>query len=120
MIEDYGLEYIGLEGISGPLVFVEKVCDVAFDEVVEITGPDGTPRIGTVIEVATDHAVVQVLEGTTGLSNAASRIRFLGKPLAIEVSKQMLGRVFDGLGRPADGLPPRLHAQAWRTCHRML
>jgi len=108
LIEDHGLEYIGLEAISGPLVFVEKVRDVAFDEVVEITGPDGAPRIGRVLEVTTDRAVIQVLEGTTGLSNAASRIRFLGKPLAIEVSKQMLGRVFDGLGRPADGLPPPL------------
>ena len=105
MIEDYGLEYVGLSKVSGPLVFVEKVHDVAFDEVVEIIDPDGNSRFGRVLEVSTEHAVIQVLEGTTGLSNAASRIRFLGKPLMIDVSRLMLGRVFDGLGRPMDNLP---------------
>ena len=100
-----GLEYVGLSRIEGPLIVVEKVHDVGFDEMVEVIGPTGEPRIGQVLDISREHAVVQVLEGTTGLSNASTRVRFLGRSLTIPVSRQMLGRVFDGLGRPADGGP---------------
>jgi V/A-type H+-transporting ATPase subunit B len=102
-VRDHGLEYIGLSRIDGPLVFVETMHEVAFDEVVEILDPEGHPRLGRVLEVNENSAVVQVLEGTTGLSNSATRARFLGESLHLNVSRGMMGRVFDGLGRPADG-----------------
>jgi len=105
MIEDRGLEYVGLGKIVGPLIFVEKIRDVAFDEVVEIKDSEGNLRLGKVLEVGMDEAIVQVLEGTTGLSGATARVRFLGKSLGLSVSREMLGRVFDGLGRPIDGHP---------------
>jgi len=101
-----GLEYVGLGRIEGPLVVVEKVHDVAFDEVVEVLDASGAPRIGQVLDVSRRHAVVQVLEGTSGLSSAVTRVRFLGTSLTIPVSSRMLGRVFDGIGRPTDGGPP--------------
>lgn len=105
-IVDRGLEYMGLEQIAGPLVFVEAVRDVGYGEVVELTDPQGATRLGTVLDVSDSRAVVQVLEGTSGLSAQTSRVRFLGKPLLLAVSSSMLGRVFDGLGRPIDGGPP--------------
>ena len=99
------VEYVGLSRVVGPLVFVERIRDVAFDEVVEVRDPAGHTRLGRVLDISTERAVVQVLEGTTGLSNSATRVRFLGKSLTLAVSKEMLGRVFDGMGRPADGAP---------------
>jgi V/A-type H+-transporting ATPase subunit B len=107
---DRGLQYVGSRRIEGPLVVVERVCDVGYDELVEIIGPDGRARLGRVLDVSDTAAVVQVLEGTTGLSNEATRVRFLGESLRLPVSRQMLGRVFDGLGRPFDGGPPALSA----------
>ncbi len=109
-IEDRGLQYCGAARIEGPLVVVERVRDVGYDEMVEILGPDGRPRIGRVLDISETQAVVQVLEGTTGLSNQTLRARFLGENFRLPVSKQMLGRVFDGLGRPADGGAPPLSA----------
>ncbi len=102
-IVDRGLEYAGASRIEGPLVFVEKVRDVGFDEVVEIRDPAGHARMGRVLDISETQAVVQVLEGTTGLSNQGIRTRFLGESFRLPVSRRMLGRVFDGLGRPADG-----------------
>ena len=107
---DRGLQYVGSRRIEGPLVVVERVRDVGYDELVEIIGPDGRARLGRVLDVSDTAAVVQVLEGTTGLSNEATRVRFLGESLRLPVSRQMLGRVFDGLGRPFDGGPPALSA----------
>lgn len=102
-VRDQGLEYLGAARINGPLVVVERVCDVGFDEVVEITDPMGQARVGRVLDVSETQAVVQVLEGTTGLSNHAMRMRFLGESFRLPVSRLMMGRVFDGLGRPIDG-----------------
>jgi V/A-type H+-transporting ATPase subunit B len=103
--EDRGLEYVGLAQMDGPLIVVENIADVAFDELAEIKTPSGETRVGTVVEVDADTAIVQVLEGTTGLANATTRVRFLGRSLSIHVTREMLGRVFDGLGRPIDGSP---------------
>jgi len=108
--EDRGLQYLGATRIEGPLVVVERIRDVGYDEVVEILGPDGRPSIGRVLDISETQAVVQVLEGTTGLSNQTLRVRFLGESFKLPVSRQMLGRVFDGLGRPADGGAPPLSA----------
>ena len=109
-IEDRGLQYVGSSRIEGPLVVVEKVLDAGYDEIVEIIDPTGHSRLGRVLDVSETQAVVQVLEGTTGLSNKAMRTRFLGESFRLPVSHEMLGRVFDGLGRPADGGPPALCA----------
>jgi V/A-type H+/Na+-transporting ATPase subunit B len=107
-IPDFGLQYVGSGRIDGPLVVVERIRDVGFDETVEIIDPSGRPRMGRVLDISDTQAVVQVLEGTTGLSNEATRARFLGESFRLPVSKQMLGRIFDGLGRPVDGGPPAL------------
>lgn len=109
-IEDHGLQFVGASRIEGPLVFVDRVRDVGYDEVVEIIDPTGRPRLGRVLDISEAQAVVQVLEGTTGLATQSLRARFLGESFHLPVSRQMLGRVFDGLGRPADGGPPALAA----------
>lgn len=107
-MKDYSLSYIGSSKIDGPLVVVEKTKDVGYDETAEIVGPDGRVRIGRVLEVSDAHVVLQVLEGTTGLSNSGLKTRFLGENFRLPVSKHMLGRIFDGLGRPIDGGPAPL------------
>lgn len=107
-VEDRGLEYCGGRRIDGPLIVVERIRDVGFDEVVEILDPTGATRLGRVLSVSDEQAVVQVLEGTTGLSNQTLRVRFLGESFHLPVARQMLGRVFDGLGRAVDGGPAPL------------
>lgn len=107
-ISDRGLQYVGASRIEGPLVVVERVRDAGYDEVVEISDTSGQKRLGRVLEVSETQAVVQVLEGTSGLSHQTLRVRFLGESFRLPVSRQMLGRMFDGLGRPLDGSPPPL------------
>lgn len=102
---DRGLEYIGASSVTGPLLVVDRVRDAGYDELVEIKDAAGRTRLGRVLEISLEHAVVQVLEGTDGLSGSTLRARFLGESLKLPVSADMLGRVFDGLGRPADGGP---------------
>ena len=109
-VEDRGLQYTGAARIEGSLVFVERVRDVGYDELVEISDPAGHLRLGRVLDISETHAVVQVLEGTTGLSSRTLQARFLGESFRLPVSRNMLGRVFDGLGRPLDGGPPPLSA----------
>ena len=99
------LEYCGLRRIDGPLFVIDGIRDVGYAEIVEIVTPEGQTRLGQVLEVSTTAAVVQVFAGTSGLSTAGTRARFLATGLKIPVAQEMLGRVFDGLGRPKDGLP---------------
>jgi len=108
MIRDNPVQYVGVDRIEGPLVFVDGIHDVGYDEVVEVTDPQGNERMGTVLEVYQDRAVVLVLGGTAGLSCTRTRVRFQGAPLSIRVGEAMLGRAFDGLGRPIDGGPEPL------------
>ncbi len=110
-VQDHGLQYVGAARVEGPLVVVERVRDVGFDELVEILDPAGRPRLGRVLDVAETHAVVQVLEGTSGLSTRTVRARFLGESFRLTVDRRMLGRVFDGMGRPSDGGAPPLSAE---------
>jgi V/A-type H+/Na+-transporting ATPase subunit B len=109
-IQDHGLQYVGAARIEGPLVVVERVRAVGYDETVEILDPAGRARLGRVLDISETQAVVQVLEGSTGLSTQDLRARFLGESFRLPVSRQMLGRVFDGLGRPLDGSPTPLSA----------
>ena len=92
--------------IAGPLLFVERIRDVAYGETVEITGPDGEVRLGQVLEVDQHLGIVQVFAGTAGLDLARTRVRFTGDVARLGVSLSMLGRVLDGSGRPIDGGPP--------------
>jgi V/A-type H+-transporting ATPase subunit B len=100
-----GLEYTGVSRISGPIIIVENVRNVGYDELVEVITPAGETRLGKVLRVTTKIAVVQVFEGTTGLSLSETRIRFLGKTLEIPVSIEMLGRIMNSFGEPLDGNP---------------
>ena len=104
-MNDPGLTYVGARSIVGPLLFIEGVHGVGFDEVVEIVGTDGGARFGRVLEITESVACIQVFEGTTGLSAGGVKTRFLHRPFEIPVSRDMLGRVFDGLARPIDGCP---------------
>ncbi|MDD2302789.1 MAG: V-type ATP synthase subunit B, partial [Eubacteriales bacterium] len=106
-----GLQYRGVRNIDGPLLFVDGIRNVSFDELVEIRTPSGELRLGQVLDVSSSSAVVQVFGGSDSLSKAETRTRFLGTSMEIPVSKEMLGRVFDGLGRPKDGLPLPLSAE---------
>lgn len=100
-----GLEYRGVREINGPLLFVDGVANVAFDELVEIADAEGRRRLGQVLDISQKTAVIQVFGSTEALSNEVTRLRFLDSSLQVPVSREMLGRVFDGLGRPKDGLP---------------
>lgn len=92
--------------IAGPLILIEGVAGVAFDELVEIELRSGEIRLGKVLEINEDKALVQVFEGTDGLDISSLSIRFRGRGLELPVSKDLLGRVFSGLGKPIDNAPP--------------
>lgn len=96
-------EYRTINEVVGPLMLVSGVSGVKFDELVEIEQKDGSIRHGRVLEINRDKALVQLFEGSQGLQIATSKARFLGKGIELNVSPDMLGRVFDGLGRPKDG-----------------
>jgi len=99
------MEYRGVQKISGPIIFVEGVTNVGYYELVEVRGAEGGVRRGRVLEINRGVAAVEVFEGTTGLSTTGTSVKFQGKPLMIPLSTEMLGRVFNGLGEPADGGP---------------
>ena len=107
-LDHAALEHVGVYRIQGPLVFIRGVTDVGYGEVAEVVAPNGRRLNGRVLELQGDLAVVEVLEGTTDLSVAGTRVRFAGHALTIPVAREMLGRVLDGLGRPLDGGPPPL------------
>ncbi len=98
-----GREYVGVDRLEGPLVYLRNTHAVGYRELVEIVTADGQVRLGMVLETSTDVVVAQVFEGTVGLTMPDTKVRFRGEPLAIGVSEGMLGRVFNGLGRPIDG-----------------
>jgi len=98
-------EYTRVSEIRGPLIIVEGVSRVAYDEVVEVELNSGERRRGRVLEVTRNAAVVQVFEGTAGISTVGAKVRFLGRTLEMPVSEDMLGRIFDALGKPIDGGP---------------
>lgn len=98
-------EYSTIKNIIGPLVFVDGIGDASYGELVEVHFGKDRYSFGTVLETTSDYAVVQVFENPQGLSPKSGRVRFLGKGLRAPVSKELLGRVLDGLGRPIDGAP---------------
>lgn len=99
------IEYLGLNEINGPLIVLEGVSGASYDEILEISINRET-RLGRIIEIYEDKAVIQVFEGTTGMSLGNTRTRLTGHPMEIAVSEDMLGRTFNGIGAPIDGLSP--------------
>ena len=98
-------EYQTVTSIAGPLMLVAGVDGVKYQELVQITLPTGEVRRGQVLEVEGDKALVQVFEGATGIDVPSAKIRFMGHGITIDLSPEILGRVFGGLGRPRDGGP---------------
>ena len=98
-------EYRTIDYVSGPLVFVSNVKGAAYGEMVRIRLRDGEERTGQVLDLSKEHAVVQVFEGTRGIDTDATTVRFTGEPARINVSLDMLGRVFTGVGKARDGRP---------------
>ena len=105
MKDDKSIEYRTVREVSGPIVVVEGVHDITYGEVVRIKGSDGRERLGQVLEAREGLAILQVFEGTKGLDTKNTSIRFTGETMKIALSSEMLGRVFDGSGRPIDGGP---------------
>jgi V/A-type H+-transporting ATPase subunit B len=98
-------EYLTVSSVSGPLVVVEKTENVKYAELVEVEFSDAQVRRGKVLEVSSDKALVQIFEGTLGLDVVGSKVRFLGRTQELAVSPDLIGRIFDGAGRPRDNGP---------------
>ena len=99
-------EYKTIKEVVGPLMLVEDVEGVKYNELVEIVQKDGSIRSGKVLEVNGDKALVQLFNASQGLQISTSKARFIGRSLELGVSEDMLGRVFDGMGKPRDGGTP--------------
>ncbi len=99
-------EYLTISDVAGPLIIVEKTIDVKYQELVEIELSSGEIRRGQVLEITKDKAVVQIFEGTRGVDVSNTKVRFLGKVIELPLSLDVLGRIFDGSGRPIDDGPP--------------
>ncbi len=98
------IEYTGLSEMQGSLIALEGVTGVTYDELAEITLSSGERRFGRVIKIEGDRAVLQVFEGTSGIDMEHVNTHFTGKPITLPLSKEILGRIFDGAGKPLDGL----------------
>lgn len=98
-------EYKTIREVVGPLMLVERVKGVTYNELVAIKQEDGQIRSGKVLEVYDDKALVQLFEGSQGLKISTAKAEFLGHSMMLGVSEDMLGRVFDGMGRPKDNGP---------------
>ena len=98
-------EYRTIEEVAGPLMLIKDVSGVTYNELGEIELKNGETRRCRVLEIDGSNALVQLFENSTGINLAESKVRFTGRQMELAVSEDMLGRVFDGLGRPADGGP---------------
>jgi len=100
-----GREYVGVDRIEGPLVIIKGIHNVGYNEIAEVVDSDGNVRLGMILESSEGAAVIQVFEGTSGLSIPDTRVRFRGEPLKFSLSEEIMGRVFNGLGQPIDDGP---------------
>ena len=105
-----------IKEISGPLVFTESVTGVGYGELVDVTAPSGEVRTGQVIDVSEQVTIIQVFEGTSNLDTQMTTVRFTGESFKLPVSIEMLGRVFTGGGKPADG-GPNVVPEDYRDVH---
>ena len=102
------VEYLGLSSLNGPLAVLEGVSGASYDEIVEMTVDGKEKKLGRIIEAYEDKAVIQVFESTENMALRNTHTRLTGHPMEIGVSVDMLGRTFDGIGNPIDGLGPVL------------
>lgn len=100
------IQYLGLKDVNGPLIALEGVKGAAYDEIATIRLDDGTERTGRVVQMEGDKVILQVFEGTNGISLKNTKTIFSGRPLEMPLAPEMLGRVFNGAGKPIDGLGP--------------
>lgn len=100
------IEYTGLSEINGSLVALEGVTGVSYDEMAELTLPDGSRRYGRITLIDGDRVVLQVFQGTDGVAMDSVNTRFTGSPITLPLSREILGRIFTGSGEPMDGLGP--------------
>ena len=107
------IEYLGLSEINGPLVVLEGVKNASYEEIVEFHMEDGTQKIGRIVEIYEDKAVIQVFEGTDNMSLGNTHTHLTGHPMEIGLSPEILGRTFNGIGQPIDGL-----ARQWAGRYR--
>ena len=98
-------EYKSVQEVVGPLMIVEGVEGIKYEELVEIQTQTREKRRGRVLEIDGDRAMIQLFEGSAGINLKDTTVRFLGKPLELGVSEDMIGRIFDGLGNPIDKGP---------------
>ena len=97
-------QYLKLEKIEGPLVVLKGVKNVSYDEMMEIVIDEKEKRRAKVVRIQGDTIIAQVFEGTSGISTENSAVTFTGSPLEISLNKDILGRIFNGIGKPIDGL----------------
>ncbi|MBN1411283.1 MAG: V-type ATP synthase subunit B [Spirochaetales bacterium] len=100
-----GREYIGVNKIDGPLIFIKHTHPIGYRELIECIDRQGKPRLGMVLDTSEEIVVAQIFEGTSGMTMPDTRVRFMGESLKIGVTRDMLGRIFNGLGQPVDGGP---------------
>ena len=98
------IEHLGLSQINGSLIVLDNIKDASYDEMVELKLEDGSSRTGRIVQIEGEKVVIQAFEGTKGLSLVNTRTRMTGHPIELSLSPEIVGRVFDGLGRPIDGL----------------
>ena len=98
------IDYVGVKEINGPLIVIDGVQGASYEEIVDIRLDDGTSRQGRIVQIAGQRVVVQVFEGTRGVSLKNTKTRLTGHPMELPLSPEMIGRIFDGVGRPIDGL----------------
>src|SRR5690554_3151698 len=98
------LQYIGLDEINGPIIFLDDVEGVGYEEMVEIRLPNQASRYGRVVQIEGKKVAIQVFEGTQEISLTNTKTKFSGHPVEMALSKEILGRTFNGSGRPIDGL----------------
>ena len=100
------IEYLGLSSINGPLIALEGVQDAFYDEIVEFVINGTERKIGRIVEIYEDRAVIQVFEGSENMSLKNTHTKLTGHPMEIALSPDMLGRTFNGIGQPIDDLGP--------------
>lgn len=105
------ITYKGATKIQGPLLFLEGNIGIGYNEIAEITTPNGEKRKARVLESSTKYLLLEIFGGTSDLSLSETKIKFIGEPLHILVSEEMLGRIYNGLGEPIDGGPNLFHGE---------
>ena len=98
------IDYVGVKEINGSLIVIDGVKGASFEEIVDIRLDDGTTRQGRIVQMEGERVVVQVFEGTRSISLENTRTRLTGHPMEMPLSPEIIGRVFDGAGKPIDGL----------------